>query len=381
MNKHKFKKKKGLATLVIKGQKNQQLMEREVYGINQNEVHNLLHPGVSRKGAMVDLTYDLTGYISLKEYLCTPLDRAAFIRLLQHILDILEEMKAAVYNQSCLMFDINFVMINPASKNVSFVFIPLQPLENDTNLRELLLSIVQYATFSAEEDNDYVREYINILNKGINFSTFELEQYVAMMSGRQGGQEAMVECPHCHIRLKKSSSYCTNCGAKLAEQSGALKKTTYDPTGHERGGYSTGQGVYGDGAEKGGTGGLSARGGEGTTVLGAYGGTTVLGIGDEQPSFPYLIRQRDQSRHTVDKPVFRIGKERQYCDYFISDNTAISRSHADIVTREGRYYIVDRNSTNHTYVDGRLIPAEREIELYHGTRVRLANEEFSFCMD
>ena len=35
MNKHKFKKKKGLATLVIKGQKNQQLMEREVYGINQ----------------------------------------------------------------------------------------------------------------------------------------------------------------------------------------------------------------------------------------------------------------------------------------------------------------------------------------------------------
>lgn len=28
------------------------------------------------------------------------------------------------------------------------------------------------------------------------------------------------------------------------------------------------------------------------------------------------------------KPVFRIGKEKSYVDYFIGDNTTVSRSHA-----------------------------------------------------
>ena len=149
MNKHKFKKKKGLATLVIKGQKNQQLMEREVYGINQEEkVPHLLHIGVTHRGAAIDLTYDLTGYISLREYLQAPLSRASFIALLQHILDILKKMKEHVYNQNCLILDPEFVMINPASKSVYLVFVPLQPFENSTTLRELLLSIVQYATLS-----------------------------------------------------------------------------------------------------------------------------------------------------------------------------------------------------------------------------------------
>ena len=38
--------------------------------------------------------------------------------------------------------------------------------------------------------------------------------------------------------------------------------------------------------------------------------------------------------------------------YFIGDNTAVSRSHANIITREGRCFILDTNSTNHTYVNG-----------------------------
>ena len=80
----------------------------------------------------------------------------------------------------------------------------------------------------------------------------------------------------------------------------------------------------------------------------------------------------------INKPVFRIGKERSYVDYFIADNSAISRSHADIVCRNGRYYIVDRNSKNRTFVNEEPIPAGVEIEINSSTRLRLANEDFSF---
>ena len=122
-----------------------------------------------------------------------------------------------------------------------------------------------------------------------------------------------------------------------------------------------------------------------TTILiqAGSGQTTVLSM-DMMPGatvkMPYLIRSKNGEKILLDKPVFRIGKERSYVDYFIADNTAISRSHANIIERDGAYYIVDTNSTNHTYVDGMMIPSNQEIMLIDGANIRLANEEFRFLI-
>ena len=65
-------------------------------------------------------------------------------------------------------------------------------------------------------------------------------------------------------------------------------------------------------------------------------------------------------------------------DYFIGDNSYISRGHASIITRDGRYFIVDNNSRNHTYVNGQIITSSTEVELQSGYTIKLANEEFEF---
>ncbi|MGN0316845.1 MAG: DUF6382 domain-containing protein [Lachnospira sp.] len=124
----------------------------------------------------------------------------------------------------------------------------------------------------------------------------------------------------------------------------------------------------------------SANFGE-TTVLGGggIGETTVLGASSpEVKNTPHLIRTKNNERINLDKPVFRIGKEKSYVDYFVSDNTAVSRSHANIITRDDKYFIVDTNSTNHTYVNGGMIQSNVETALSHGTKIRLANEDFEF---
>lgn len=120
-----------------------------------------------------------------------------------------------------------------------------------------------------------------------------------------------------------------------------------------------------------------------TTVLnvGGIGETTVLTnviLQADAPKMPYLIRNKNNEKISLNKPVFRIGKEKSYVDYFIGDNTAISRSHADIITRDGNYYIRDNNSTNHTYINGTMIPSNEEIPIVDGTKIRLANEDFEF---
>ena len=120
-----------------------------------------------------------------------------------------------------------------------------------------------------------------------------------------------------------------------------------------------------------------------TTVLGVgseAGETTVLGASQAQIIKPYLLRIKNNERIELNKPVFRIGKERSYVDYFVSDNTAVSRSHANIINKDNDFYIVDTNSTNHTYVNGSMIQSNVETKIEHGTKIRLANEDFEFFM-
>lgn len=125
--------------------------------------------------------------------------------------------------------------------------------------------------------------------------------------------------------------------------------------------------------------GKSANFGETTVLGGGLNGETTVLSGVQNPAqvvAPHLIRMKNSERIPLNKPVFRIGKERSYVDYFIADNTAISRSHANFITRDDKYYVVDTNSTNHTYINGKMIQSNAETEITHGDTVRLANEDF-----
>ena len=108
------------------------------------------------------------------------------------------------------------------------------------------------------------------------------------------------------------------------------------------------------------------------------GGTALLNEETVGVRYPTLLRLMTQETIRVDKPVFRIGKERSYVDYFVSNNIAVSRSHADIITRGDRFFVKDLNSKNHTFINDHQIPIHFEVELFDGDCLRLGNEEFMF---
>lgn len=120
-----------------------------------------------------------------------------------------------------------------------------------------------------------------------------------------------------------------------------------------------------------------------TTVLSNFGmgggETTVLSMGPDVVN-PCLTRVKTGEKVYINKPVFRIGKEKSYVDYFIADNTAISRSHCNIHTENGEYFIEDTNSTNHTFINGKIINSNVKTKISSGDRIRLANEEFTFTI-
>lgn len=116
-----------------------------------------------------------------------------------------------------------------------------------------------------------------------------------------------------------------------------------------------------------------------TIVLnsGTIGETVVLdSLLQNNSIMPYLVRKKTGERVNITKPIFHIGKERSYADYFIADNSAISRSHANILLKNNKCFVMDTNSTNHTYVDGTMIPCNVEVELCANNILKLADEEF-----
>ena len=103
--------------------------------------------------------------------------------------------------------------------------------------------------------------------------------------------------------------------------------------------------------------------------------TTVL---DNEQYVYYLLRKKNNEKIVINRPIFKLGKEKNYVDYCISDNAAVSRNHAEIIVQDGEYYIRDNDSLNHTYINGTLIPAKENIDLYEEDVIFLANEAFVF---
>ena len=379
MNKSRIKTSAGITQFVFKGNKGQQISANEVYSINNNVIDGLLHLKVISKGSSFKLTYDITGFLPFQDYLKTPLTRATFARLLEDIVRVLKAMQESHFNQQKLLLDFNRVLVNPSTRKIYFIYIPVQPYESGCSLRDFLLNIIQFGSFTAGEDKAYVREYIQILTSGMHFSAFELEEYVRGLSASDSAKEGADTCPQCGRTLKNPSSYCVYCGARLGGNSPKRSGGVYDPLtagGEEPPAPS----VPAREPKKSSTQGLS----DSTVVLntGEIGGTVVLGV-DElyHPDHPYLIRKKTQEKIPIRSGDFRIGKERENNDYWVRDNNAVSRRHASILTRDGQYFIVDHRSTNRTYTDGHPIPAETEIEIYSGTSIRLGNEDFDFYIE
>ena len=100
---------------------------------------------------------------------------------------------------------------------------------------------------------------------------------------------------------------------------------------------------------------------------------------DESASdIAYLTRNSTNETIEIDCDIFKIGKEKKYVDFCIEDNATVSRSHADIVRKGNSYFIIDNNSTNHTYMNGEMIPSGEEVPLEDGAEIMLGNERLTF---
>ena len=349
--------------------------------------------------------------IPLTQYFNGIVTKKMFLDFVHEIALLIKNCEKNMVNANNLDLQNDKIFVDPQTKSVKCIFWPVVNNQRGNPPHLFLKQLPFELNFNPHEDNDYLETYKAFFG-GINpFSVNSFDRMVLKLSGKKSaggrttpsealsgalGGDSKVEkketdakkkvnieydpfadnsghtderkvereikhntncvyCSSCGAKNNVSANFCVQCGSKLKKEERVEETPPKDNDTVDFG----------------------------TMVLGDdSGGTTVLGYDDpEEPVYPTLIRLRTEESYSVDKPTFRIGTEQSYCDLFICDNNYISRSHADIVTRDDRYYIVDRNSTNKTFVDGKVIPAEKEVEIFHGTQIRLANEDFTFNIE
>ncbi len=91
-----------------------------------------------------------------------------------------------------------------------------------------------------------------------------------------------------------------------------------------------------------------------------------------------IQRISTQTTIQVSRYPFSIGRKAEFCDYAIEDNPYVSKRHATILLRDGQAYIRDNGSSNGTFLNGKRLQPNTEVELPSGACFRIGNESFVF---
>lgn len=400
-NKIRKIEKNNLTFLEMKSVKGQTLNLTEVEAVTKSKIDGLIPLTVKESGKSFKLIYNITGLESLKHFLQNnKLNKQLFGFLLQNILTMLQLLEANYFQFSSLLVTLGKIKVDPSSKRLYFIYVPIQYFENGVNLKEFLLSIIDVANFSEGEDLSFVSDYIRILNTGVNFSVFELQEYINSLTGATLNRPRTKKCPICKKEVPEDANFCTECQYNFAKkavtgQMSGGAPTIYDPADEQSGSGNTDEDLdWGDDwdddeDEKEEENPIGATDSIGTTVLGEDDEiededsedipTTVLNQPKRIVKVGVLKRISNSEKREIKGKEYLVGRSLK-CDFSVPDNTAVGRQHAIIITSKERFYLRDNSSVNRTYINGKVIPPQEDIEIFNDTKICLANEDFVFTV-
>lgn len=366
--KFKVKSKDSKITIKSKLDKDESINQREVDILNSKVIRGIMKPTVegSRK-----ISYLSPAGVTLEEYLGSGISKNDFFLVFAQILEVVKSVDRNSFNINNLVMNLKYTFINKQTKEVHFIYQPIMSQRISANLASFLYDVAYNTKLALNEDVKPINELLAYI-RGLNVvAVLPLENYILKVYP-QIYKQVKRQKPGQSEALVGSDVY-----YRRNEWDEKKKKITDDKPTSLLSDYDEPTSLLNDEDEA--TSLLMADDDDSTSLLNDDDeATSLLGDNSSFQRFPYLIRKNTFDRIDINKPVFRIGKEKSYVDYFIGDNNTISRLHADIINRDNRYYLKDNNSTNHSYINGSMVQGNQEAELFDGAVITLSNEDFEF---
>lgn len=346
--------------------------EKELDRFSRVFLRGFLKPKLIRKNVV---KYTGPVGVSLYDRLKRPVTKREFLFMLEQIVVSVQKLQANNMGLNNLVMDLQHVYINEVTKEIQFVYIPTITNQQNMNLIEFIEAIAYSIKPADERDKDFVSRFIYFFKAIKPFDINKVEVFVGKEDRSVVNTIKKQNAGQSGFMTNKQQHYYDHYDEKKyiddSDEPTALLSEEDDPTGllTDDGDEATGLLYNGDDDED--TFLLTSTGDEDEV-------TRLLIENNANVRYPTLFRILTEETISINKPVFRLGKERSYVDYFVTNNSAVSRSHADIITRSNRYFVKDLNSKNRTYINNQELPIHMEVEIHDGDRLKLGNEEFIF---
>ncbi len=330
MSKLKVSIKKSTVTAMMKAGRKERINETELSQLARIKPCGIMHVTKTKKDSVI---YTCPANINLTDRLKKAISKYDFFFMIEQIVIMVEDVYNNGLNVNSVRFNMDDVYINEMTKEMYFIYFPIVGGQESADIVGFIENIIYTMTPVINEDTNYISRFMYYVRSFHGFNGNAIEKYISR-------EERAV------VNVLKNKA--------VTMQQQIMQQQIMQQV-----------------------------------MQGSMDGTTVLsddGISVQQIQqmqlvnyhFASLTRQVTGEKIELGKPSFVLGKNPEKSDYAVADNTNISRVHAVITMRNGRYYVMDQNSTNGTFINGRIIKAGQETEILPGDCLMLANEEFIF---
>lgn len=335
MSKLKVSIKKSTVTAIMKAGRKERINETELSQLARIKPCGIMHVTKTKKDSVI---YTCPANINLTDRLKKAISKYDFFFMIEQIVIMVEDVYNNGLNVNSVRFNMDDVYINEMTKEMYFIYFPIVRGQESADIVGFIENIIYTMTPVINEDTNYISRFMYYVRSFHGFNGNAIEKYISRE------ERAVV-----NVLKNKAVTMQQQIMQQQTMQQQIMQQVM--------------QGSM-----------------DGTTVL-SDDGISVQQIQQMQPvnyHFASLTRQVTGEKIELGKPSFVLGKNPEKSDYAVADNTNISRVHAVITMRNGRYYVMDQNSTNGTFINGRIIKAGQETEILLGDCLMLANEEFIF---
>ena len=316
MSKLKVSIKKSTVTAMMKAGRKERINETELSQLARIKPCGIMHVTKTKKDSVI---YTCPANINLTDRLKKAISKYDFFFMIEQIVIMVEDVYNNGLNVNSVRFNMDDVYINEMTKEMYFIYFPIVGGQESADIVGFIENIIYTMTPVINEDTNYISRFMYYVRSFHGFNGNAIEKYISR-------EERAV------VNVLKNKA--------VTMQQQIMQQQTMQQQ-----------------------------------II------SVQQIQQMQPvnyHFASLTRQVTGEKIELGKPSFVLGKNPEKSDYAVADNTNISRVHAVITMRNGRYYVMDQNSTNGTFINGRIIKAGQETEILPGDCLMLANEEFIF---
>lgn len=367
--------------------------------MERNEIKGLLSLRLINQDERKYFRYDVTESESLKQWITEVHDRKETLTLLRSLIDVKEEVESFLMETNHLCTEPEYIHVQ--ENRCKFVYVPIVDYCG-RNLLCVAQYILESLRYAQDEDYTYVYELLNAFSRDEIKSDIEFKKWLRIFDSgnsfpdiEQEKKGAAVLPDNENLLQKDSESYRENLersekdtenkkkflfgkkeksGRKTERKKSNLSGLLDEMSTNEK------KAAYSLQNKKEGIENLREKDDSISFSQQKYinileDDSSTLYVGDSDKG--YLVQKSTGKEFWIEEAEYTIGSI-QTAGIYIRNNTAVSRCHAKLFYINEEYYLEDLHSTNGTYVNGEKIPSGEKRRLIDNTRIKFANEEFTF---